>query len=143
MKILGWWPRYRIRAPRSAFFWPNVGTRPEPHPTERSRITDVPNLDLYSFPMPPGLYRIHHSGHSHFVTFSCYRRQPFFNDTQLYDLFCISLERMRQRFRVRVYGYVVMPEHVHLLLSEPEKSTLADAIHFLKIVVHEEIAIPG
>jgi putative transposase len=26
-----------------------------------------------------------------------------------------------------------MPEHVHLLLSEPEKDTLADAIHFLKL----------
>jgi hypothetical protein len=26
---------------------------------------------------------------------------------------------MRVRFDVRVYGHVVMPEHVHLLLSEP------------------------
>ncbi len=32
-----------------------------------------------------------------------------------------------------VYGYMVMPEHVHLLLSEPEKDTLADAIHYLKL----------
>lgn len=29
--------------------------------------------------------------------------------------------------------YVVMPEHVHLLVSEPEPQTLADAIHFLKL----------
>jgi len=26
-----------------------------------------------------------------------------------------------------------MPEHVHILLSEPEKGTLADAIHYLKL----------
>ena len=32
-----------------------------------------------------------------------------------------------------VYGYVVMPEHVHLLVSEPERQTLADAVHFLKV----------
>ena len=32
-----------------------------------------------------------------------------------------------------VYGFVVMPEHVHLLVSEPERQTLADAIHFLKL----------
>jgi len=32
-----------------------------------------------------------------------------------------------------VYGYVVMPEHVHLLLSEPKSGTLADAIHYLKL----------
>jgi putative transposase len=40
---------------------------------------------------------------------------------------------MRQRFDVQVYGYVIMPEHVHLLLSEPTKIRLAKAIHFLKL----------
>jgi putative transposase len=83
--------------------------------------------------MPQGLYRFHHSGQSHFVTFSCYRRQPLFHNSRTYDLFLIYLERMRQHFQMRVYGYVVMPEHVHLLLSEPEKGALADALHFLKL----------
>jgi putative transposase len=32
-----------------------------------------------------------------------------------------------------VYGYVVMPEHVHLLLNEPESGMLCDALHFLKL----------
>jgi REP element-mobilizing transposase RayT len=40
---------------------------------------------------------------------------------------------MRRRFDIRVYGYVVMPEHVHLLMSEPARGTLADAIHYLKL----------
>lgn len=40
---------------------------------------------------------------------------------------------MRRRFEMQIYGYVVMPEHVHLLLSEPETRTLAEAIHFLKL----------
>src|SRR5271167_2797300 len=40
---------------------------------------------------------------------------------------------MRRRFGLRVYGYVVMPEHVHLLVSEPERGTLAEAIHYLKL----------
>lgn len=40
---------------------------------------------------------------------------------------------MRRRFQMCVYGYVVMPEHVHLLLSEPEQGSLADAIHYLKL----------
>jgi Flp pilus assembly protein TadB len=34
------------------------------------------------------------------------------------------LERVRRSFRLQVYGYVVMPEYVHFLLSE----TLADAL---------------
>ncbi len=40
---------------------------------------------------------------------------------------------MRRKFSMRVYGYVVMPEHVHLLVSEPDRQTLADAIHYLKL----------
>ena len=31
-----------------------------------------------------------------------------------------------------VTGYVIMPEHVHLLISEPERSTLARALQALK-----------
>ena len=31
------------------------------------------------------------------------------------------MERVRRSFRLQVYGYVVMPEHVHLLLSEPQR----------------------
>jgi putative transposase len=32
-----------------------------------------------------------------------------------------------------IYGYVVMPEHVQLLVNEPARATLADAIHYLKL----------
>jgi putative transposase len=83
--------------------------------------------------MPRGLVRFHQSGQSHFITFSCYRRRPNFTNRVVYDLFPLCLEEMRRRFAMRVYGYVVMPEHVHLLVSEPEQRTLAEAIHFLKL----------
>jgi putative transposase len=39
---------------------------------------------------------------------------------------------VRRSFRLQVYGYVVMPEHVHLLLGEPQHHTLADALKSLK-----------
>ncbi len=83
--------------------------------------------------MPRGLRRFHDSGQSHFITFSCYRRQPNFVNAAVYDLFPMCLEEMRRRFDMRIYGYVVMPEHVHLLLSEPDHGTLAAAIHYLKL----------
>jgi len=35
------------------------------------------------------------------------------------------LEDMRCRFAMRIYGYVVMPEHVHLLVNELRGATLA------------------
>src|SRR6266581_5111545 len=66
-------------------------------------------------------------------TFSCYCRQPYFATVEVFDLFVRCLEDMRRRFELCVYGYVVMPEHVHLLLSEPPSTKLAEAIHYLKL----------
>lgn len=40
---------------------------------------------------------------------------------------------MRRRVARGIYGYVVMPEHVQLLVNEPRDTRLADAIHFLKL----------
>src|SRR5438445_6023201 len=40
---------------------------------------------------------------------------------------------MRRRFEMCIYGHVVMAEHAHLLLSEPPRTRLADAIHYLKL----------
>jgi putative transposase len=37
------------------------------------------------------------------------------------DLFLNVLEQVRRRYRFSVIGYVIMPEHVHLLLTEPER----------------------
>ena len=83
--------------------------------------------------MPHGLKRFQQSAQSHFVTFTCYHRREGFHSAEIYDLFVEVLERMRCRFALCLYGYVVMPEHVHLLLSEPPHELLADAIHYLKL----------
>jgi len=83
--------------------------------------------------MPRGLKRFQQSRQPHFLTFTCYHRRPSFDAPAVYDLFVEALERTRRRFALWVYGYVVMPEHVHLLLSEPEHGLLADAVHYLKL----------
>jgi putative transposase len=71
--------------------------------------------------MPWGLTRFQHSGQSHFVTFCCYHRRRLLTDDESRRIFEAALERVRRSFRLQVYGYVVMPEHVHLLLSEPQR----------------------
>jgi putative transposase len=48
-------------------------------------------------------------------------------------LFLKILDRVRRRYRLVVLGYVVMPEHVHLLVSEPQRETLSTAIQALKL----------
>ena len=82
--------------------------------------------------MPWGLTRFHHSGQSHFVTFCCYHRRRLFTTDASRRIFESALERVRCSFSLQVYGYVVMPEHVHLLLSEPQRHSLADALKSLK-----------
>src|SRR5271170_8489029 len=82
--------------------------------------------------MPWGLKRFHASGQTHFVTFCCYHRRPLFNTPIPKQVFEAALERVRRSFQLCVYGYVIMPEHVHLLLSEPERETLAVVIKSLK-----------
>ena len=42
---------------------------------------------------------------------------------------------MRVRYDFFVAGYVVMPEHVHLLVSEPKKAALSKALQALKLSV--------
>jgi putative transposase len=82
--------------------------------------------------VPSGLKRFQESGQSHFVTFSCYHRRPFFTTNTSRQTFETALERIRESFDLCVYGYVVMPEHVHLLIGEPERRTLADALKSLE-----------
>ena len=64
--------------------------------------------------MPRGLRRLQDSGESHFVTFSCYHRQPYFASAEVFDLFVHCLEDMRRRFELCVYGYVVMPRSMFI-----------------------------
>jgi len=42
------------------------------------------------------------------------------------------LEETRQRYSFVVVGYVVMPEHVHLLIGKPEKGTPSTVMQVLK-----------
>ena len=82
--------------------------------------------------MPTRLHRFHHSGQTHFITFSCWHRRLHFPDATSRTVFETALERIRRDYLLCVYGYVVMPDHVHLLLSEPRRETLAVAIQSLK-----------
>jgi putative transposase len=73
--------------------------------------------------MPKGLVRFQNTGSFHLVTFSCFHRLPYLSTPSARRLFEHSLETMRVRYDFVVCGYVVMPEHVHLLASEPESES--------------------
>ncbi len=85
--------------------------------------------------VPTGLKRFQHSRQLHFLTFSCYQRRQYFDSPRAREAFERTLEAVRQRYCFYVAGYVVMPEHVHLLVTEPEIGTLAAALILLKRTV--------
>jgi putative transposase len=91
--------------------------------------------------MPPQLKRYYGAADLHFITFSCYRRRPKLQAPAHKNLFLAVLEQVRQQYRFAVVGYVVMPEHVHLLLSKPEIANPSTVIQVLKQVVSRKISL--
>jgi putative transposase len=88
--------------------------------------------------MPSRLERFQQAGGLHFLTFSCYGRQPFLATAATRDLFERKLEQMRRRYVFHVFGYVIMPEHVHLMVSEPSRGMLDRSIQALKTSVSKQ-----
>lgn len=81
--------------------------------------------------MPSGLKRFQKAEALHFITFSCFHRLPLLEAAAARDTVEAVLEQMRARHQARVYAYVLMPEHLHLLVNEPPRILLAQ---FLKAV---------
>jgi len=100
---------------------------------QQSQQTDAPGSILPR--MPWGLKRYQQTRQLHFITFTCDHRQPWLADPQMRDKFVKTLETVRLWYGFWITGYVVMPEHVHLLVSEPERKNLGLALQMLKQMV--------
>jgi len=93
--------------------------------------------------MPQALKRRHDTWDLHFITFSCYKRQPLLSRCNAMTLFEEALEKSRKRYGFFIAAYVIMPEHVHLLISEPENGNLASAIQAVKQSVTRNLKWAG
>jgi REP element-mobilizing transposase RayT len=76
--------------------------------------------------------RYYGSNELHFITCSCYHRQAWLASPRRRDLFLAVFEQVRERYRFVVVGYVVMPDHIHLLISEPEKGDPSRVMQAIK-----------
>ena len=54
--------------------------------------------------------------HAHYLTFSCYKRQQLLTSTSLCKQLLTYWNQARQKGDFAIWAYVVMPEHVHLLI---------------------------
>jgi putative transposase len=86
----------------------------------------------YPESIPYGLKRFQQAESLHFVTFSCFHRFPYLLEIHPKQIVEAELEQIRARHRARIYAYVLMPEHVHLLINEPPSILLAQLLKALK-----------
>jgi putative transposase len=108
-------PSNRLRWPIQAVFWLEWGAGP-----------------AYALLVPSSLQRFQRSRQSHFVTFGCFHGRCLFAEPVNKLFFEQALERARTAFDVEIYGYVVMPDHVRLLMGEPRGGLLSEALKSLK-----------
>lgn len=55
-------------------------------------------------------------GHAHFLTYSCYQRLPLLSRDRTRRWVIEAMDRTRRKLDVHLWAYVIMPEHVHVLL---------------------------
>jgi putative transposase len=75
----------------------------------------------------------------HFITCSCHHRLPLLGTPTARDLFAELLGEVRDCYSFSLVGYVVMPEHFHLLMSEPTRGTPSTVMQVLKQRVSRRI----
>jgi len=79
--------------------------------------------------------RLRHYDHwatARFVTFSCYRRYRVFDVVSAREIMIQEIGRLRDEAGMRLLGYVLMPEHVHLVVWPPLATKLGVLIGQMK-----------
>ncbi|MEC9373780.1 MAG: transposase [Planctomycetota bacterium] len=57
-----------------------------------------------------------HEAHAHFVTYSCFKHMPLLQNDRARGWVLDALEGARRSQDLAIWAYVIMPEHVHVLL---------------------------
>ena len=70
------------------------------------------------------------TGQAHYLTFSCWRRRPFLSRDRSRVWFLDNLQTARRHFDL--WAFVIMPEHVHLLILPHEDATMRQILLALK-----------
>src|ERR1035438_6870857 len=86
-----------------------------------------------------GLKRVLAAEDLHFITFSCFHRLPFLDAPEPKETVEIILEQTRARHQARIYAYVLMPEHIHLLINEPPSILVAQFLKALKQITSRKL----
>jgi putative transposase len=98
-----------------------IRVMPEPH-RKRCKRYDIP-------------------GHAHCLTFSCFRQQPFFKGRLAPGWFCETIDEARDKEPFDLWAWVIMPEHVHLVLWPHPESQVSRILRFLKRPMTDRVLV--
>ena len=97
------------------------------------------NVGFFVVQMPKNLKRLVGKGDLHFITFSCYRRLALLGTARARNVFVKAVAEVRKKYGIQMVGYVVMPEHVHLLIGESKLGMPSTVVHSLKLRVSKRM----
>lgn len=83
--------------------------------------------------------RIDNTNTVRFVTLSCFHQMSLFKTQFAILTFIKHLRNIKAKYNFKLYGYVIMPDHVHLIILPPEKTKLAIIINELKSLTAREV----
>ncbi len=72
----------------------------------------------------------HEPGDCHELTFSCYRQLPLLVDDEWRKMLCLTIDRAIENHHFRLVAFVLMPDHVHLLVLPTTTEVHLDELLF-------------
>jgi len=67
-----------------------------------------------------------------FVTFSCHQQRQYLSSNSARQILVDQIDKARNKHGFKLFAYVIMPEHVHLVIYPPEKMKLGIVIREIK-----------
>ena len=80
----------------------------------------------------PKLKHYDNTGTARFITFNCYRNEPSLKDIRAKNILLTCLKNARDKHKFLILGYVIMPEHVHLVIHPPDGTQIGRVIGEIK-----------
>ena len=87
----------------------------------------------------PQFHRFTEGEYCYFVTTSVQARRPLFRDARLCQILLENLRFYRDRMKFSLHGYVIMPDHMHLLITPRQPATISDIVRNLKSYAGKEV----
>jgi REP-associated tyrosine transposase len=69
-----------------------------------------------------------------FITFCCYHRYKLLVDDTIIRIVIDCLKATLEKYNIKIFGYVIMPEHLHLVLQPPSNIKLGIVIGYFKSI---------